>query len=234
MNNLYSLLETKIRGVSGFTPMEQLFALLCLTISSNNIQGNILEVGSWCGLSSIALGLGSKSTKTSTVYCVDLFPNKDDWYQNEDKSFSFETKVNGKELKSYDVQTVWEETFKKKMLPVYQNEKSLEVIFNKNISNAGLSDIIVPFKGELKDFLKHHDSEKFNLVFLDGHHSYENVSLEIKYLETKINSGGWLCFDDAFTVYDGVDKAIRENILNSKKFRNFTQLTRKMFVAQKL
>jgi hypothetical protein len=40
-------------------------------------------------------------------------------------------------------------------------------------------------------------------------------------------------FDDAYTVYTGVDKAIEELIISSGKYDIYQQLTRKCFAARK-
>ena len=49
----------------------------------------------------------------------------------------------------------------------------------------------------------------------------------------RLSPGGWLCFDDAFTSYEGVNRAVRERVLQSDAFDLSMQLTRKLFVARK-
>jgi hypothetical protein len=44
---------------------------------------------------------------------------------------------------------------------------------------------------------------------------------------------GWICFDDAFSSYDGVNEAIQEHIVDSGKYKNYQQMTRKFFAAQR-
>jgi hypothetical protein len=44
--------------------------------------------------------------------------------------------------------------------------------------------------------------------------------------------GGWICFDDAFSSYAGVDQAITELVINSGNYQQCQQLTRKLFVAR--
>lgn len=71
----------------------QLLSLFTLVFSSADIEGDILELGSWCGRSAIALGMAAALTDNSKIYCVDWFPEKDDWYKNDDGSYSFSVDI---------------------------------------------------------------------------------------------------------------------------------------------
>jgi len=231
--NMYDRLIASVEGLEGWTPIEQLQSLVNLTLSVASLDGELLELGSWCGRSSISLGLASMASNKPVVNCVDLFPNRDDWYKNTDGTYSFEVNINGKAIRSYDEQTVWEEPFKNSILPVYSNENILQNIFQKNIDKAGVSSVIKPFRGELAQYLEARSEVKYKLIFLDGDHSYDHVSQEIELLTPRIVSGGWLCFDDAFTSYEGVNRAIEDHVINSDEFNDGFQLTRKLFAAQK-
>jgi hypothetical protein len=45
--------------------------------------------------------------------------------------------------------------------------------------------------------------------------------------------GGWICFDDAFSHYDGVNRAIQDKVINSGRYELCQQMTRKLFVARR-
>jgi hypothetical protein len=75
---------------------------------------------------------------------------------------------------------------------------------------------------------------RLRLAFSDGDHSCDAVCQDIEIVDRYLLPGGWICFDDAFSSYDGVNQAIEEKIVESGKFRNCQQLTRKFFVAQKI
>jgi len=45
--------------------------------------------------------------------------------------------------------------------------------------------------------------------------------------------GGWICFDDAFSYYDGVNRAIEDCIINNPGYELCQQMTRKFFIARK-
>ena len=59
--------------------------------------------------------------------------------------------------------------------------------------------------------------ERYNIVHLDGDHSYKSVSDELNYFIKKINNPVVLIFDDHDEHYPGVDKAIKEKSSNLKK-----------------
>ena len=71
------------------------------------------------------------------------------------------------------------------------------------------------------------------LAFIDGDHCYEVVCKDIDNMERLLVPGGWICFDDAFTEYEGVNQAITDRVLKNSKFELCQQLTRKLFVARR-
>ena len=56
---------------------------------------------------------------------------------------------------------------------------------------------------------------------------------DIRLLAPLVVPGGWICFDDAFTSYEGVNRAIEELILDNPRFDVARQMTRKCFAARK-
>jgi hypothetical protein len=58
------------------------------------------------------------------------------------------------------------------------------------------------------------------------------VAKDIAMVERFLLPGGWICFDDAFSSYAGVDQAITELVINSGHYQQCQQLTRKLFVAR--
>ena len=53
---------------------------------------------------------------------------------------------------------------------------------------------------------------KWDMVYLDGAHSYQNVKNELKYL----NGTQYLCGDDYHPAHEGVMKAVDEFLMNNK------------------
>jgi predicted O-methyltransferase YrrM len=223
-----------VSDIPGWSPIDQLYSLFLLIYSNAYIDGNIIEIGSWCGRSSSVLGLSARLTGVKKVICIDLFPNKNDWVCNLDGTYSFKTKVDGNEYLAYVDQTVWREPFEQSILPVYKQNESLFDLFSENIKKFGYDDIITPIKGNSFVLDKNVDeSFKCKFAFIDGDHGYEAVCNDIKNIEKYLVSGAWICFDDAFSSYDGISRAIQEKIIDNPRYSNCQQITRKLFVARR-
>jgi hypothetical protein len=97
-----------------------------------------------------------------------------------------------------------------------------------------LSDLVFPYRTDLEGFAKK-ASNKFALrmAFVDGDHSYDAVAKDIRIVEQFLLPDGWICFDDAFSSYDGVNEAIQKHVIDSGNYKRFQQMTRKCFVAQR-
>jgi predicted O-methyltransferase YrrM len=230
---LVSEIETLVAGVHGWSPIDQLFGLSMLAHTTSHLAGDIVEVGSWFGRSAIALGTAVRDTH-GKLHCVDLFPEQDDWFQNADGSYSFETKVNGQRHSGYREQTVWGRPFEEQMAPVYAKTPSVLEGFRENIRSSGLESVVMPFRGTAATFVAQlPKSFRCRLIFLDGDHGYKAVREDIALLAPLLVPGGWFCFDDAFSSYEGVNRAITELVVDSPCFDLKRQITRKCFAARK-
>jgi hypothetical protein len=234
LKTLWDQLESLVDSIHGWTPIDQLFTLYILTISTNNLSGDIIEVGSWCGRSSVVLAKAAKTLRDTRVYCVDLFPEKKDWKQNEDGSYSFDIILNNKLYTGYQEQTVWKEAFESQTSTIYELYNGVLDCFNETIKSRGMEDIVKPHRGDLESLISIMEPDfKCRLAFLDGDHGYDAVRKDITLIDKHLIAGGWICFDDAFTCYDGVSRAITELIIDNPNYAHCQQLTRKLFVAQK-
>lgn len=227
-------IEEIVKDVPGWSPMDQLYTLFNLAYLPLSSEGDIVEIGSWCGRSTSVLGLAARMVGNTNIYCIDLFPEKRDWKQNKDGSYSFEVVINDKKYGGYQDQTVWKEPFERDIAPLYEKYNGVLDIFMETITKCNLLDIVKPYKGDsakLKDVLP--KGFKCRLAFIDGDHSYDAVCRDIKNIEPYIVEGGWICFDDAFSHYNGVNQAITDLIINNPAFERCQQMTRKFFVARK-
>ena len=231
---LYPALESLIEGVAGWSPVDQLYSLFMLAVSSAHLDADLLEVGSWCGRSAVALGLAARLTGRGRVHCIDLFPERDDWYRNEDGTFSLCVNLQGVAVAAYTGQRVWAEAYERDIRPLYANNPSLYSMFQDTIAARGLGPVVQPFRGTLESFLASAPKDfRCRIAFLDGDHGYEALCSDISRISRHLVPGGWLCFDDAFTTYEGVDRAIRDLVIGKPAFDFSQQLTRKFFVARR-
>jgi predicted O-methyltransferase YrrM len=229
-----SQLEEVAQNIPGWSPVDQLYTLFAMVVMTSGTDGDVLELGSWCGRSSVAMGLAARLCGNTQLSCVDLFPEKDDWHQNEDGSYSMATTIGGTVVRAYHDQTVWKEPFERDMAPLYAKHRGVLEIFKKKMSQYGLDNIVTPYKGTLAAFVKTvQPKNKFRLAFIDGDHGYETVCADISLVNSLLSPGGWICFDDAFTSYQGVDQAIEELVIANPAYELGQQMTRKMFVARK-
>ena len=231
--NAWDRITASVKDVFGWSPIEQLYSLYLLAATTEHLGGDIIEVGSWGGRSAIALGLAAANGPRK-VHAIDYFPDWKDWYRNPNGTFSFETTVNGKPVPGHATQTVWKEPFENQIAPFYHEHPHLQEYFEKNVAAAGLQNTVHAFKGNSLLFAQTAPKDlRASLVYIDAEHSYEAVRDDIERLTPFLLPGGFICFDDAFTSYEGVDRAITEHVIHSGLFHSPRQLTRKLFAAVK-
>jgi hypothetical protein len=231
---VWTQIEALVENVHGWTPIDQLFALYLLAWTTAELDGDIVEVGSWCGRSAVVLAAAAKATGSSKVHCVDLFPEKNDWKENSDGSYSFDMVIDGKRYAGYQEQTVWKEAFESQTGRVYDAYSGVFDCFRETVAKRGMDDVVQPHRGDLASFLANVGRDfRCRLAFLDGDHGYEAVREDIRNIDKHLVHGGWMCFDDAFTSYGGVSRAISEIIIANPNYECCQQLTRKLFVARK-
>jgi hypothetical protein len=231
---LINQIEEQVKNIPGWTPIDQLYTLFNLVYFTSHLKGDIVEIGSWCGRSTVVLATAAKLIGDTNVFCVDLFPEKSDWQQNEDGSYSFASKIGNQIYEAYQIQTVWKEPFERDIAPIYLKYNSVFDLFTESIAQNNLQDLVKPYKGDSSLFVDSIDQYfKCKLVFLDGDHSYEAVCQDIKNIDNYLVKGGWICFDDAFSSYDGVNKAIEDLIIDNPNYELGQQMTRKLFIARK-
>lgn len=231
---VWSQIEALVEKIPGWTPIDELYTLFSLTLANAELDGDIVEVGSWCGRSAVVLAAAAKISGHSHVYCADLFPEKNDWKQNADGTYSFEVVIGNRRYGGYIEQTVWKEAFESQTGKIYELYNGVLDCFEETISQRNMSDIVHAHKGDLAALLEKKSAEfKCRMAFLDGDHGYEAVCADILNIERCLVPGGWLCFDDAFSVYPGVNKAIVELIIDSGNYDQCQQMTRKLFVARR-
>ncbi|NLI76675.1 MAG: class I SAM-dependent methyltransferase [Candidatus Riflebacteria bacterium] len=231
---VWEKIEALTAQIHGWTPIDQLFALFTITMASAGLEGDVLEVGSWSGRSAVVFGEAVKLLGHSVVHCVDLFPEKSDWRENPDGTYSFAVEIHGQKYQGYQEQTVWRDTFQNQVVKVYETSESLWEIFHRTIEARGMQGVVLAHRGDLESFLAARGTGfRCRVAFLDGDHGYQAVRQDIQSVEKHLVPGGWLCFDDAFTSYPGVDQAIREMILENPGYDLCRQMTRKLFVARR-
>lgn len=222
-----------VASVPGWTPPDQLLALAMLATVTGPLGGDVLEIGSWCGRSTAVLGHAARRSG-GHVFAVDLFPRADEWRENPDGSFSMRARIDGQEMTAYTDQTVWREPFLRDIAPIYAETPDLLDRFNATIEAEGLTDVVTPFRGDAAQWItSRRDPPTLRLAFIDGDHGYDAVCRDIALVGRHLQPGGWIAFDDAFSHYEGVDRAITEKVIRSDDYEAAHQVCRKLFVARR-
>ncbi|MGE3507420.1 MAG: class I SAM-dependent methyltransferase [Vicinamibacterales bacterium] len=230
---LATRIEALASDVPGFSPVDELFALAMLVYATADLPGDIVEVGSWHGRSAVVLGDAARATH-GRVHCVDLFPSRDDWYRNADGTWSFRVRIGTQVYGAYEQQTVWADPFATHVAPRYAQQPDVFEEFLTNVRARGLDAVVVPHRGTSTSFVQSVSAAfRCRLLFLDGDHGYDAVQRDLDQLLPRLLPGGWLVFDDAFSGYEGVDRVIRERVLQSTAFDVRRQVTRKCFAARR-
>ncbi|MBK4722886.1 class I SAM-dependent methyltransferase [Azospirillum sp. YIM DDC1] len=228
-------LEQIVQTVPGWTPPDQLCALFNLAVASAHVPGDIIEIGSWCGRSAAVLALAARFAGQGRVHCVDLFPTRRDWYRNADGSYSFQVTVDGEAVRAYATQTVWQEPFERDIAPLYERCNGILDYFRSTMDRFALSDGITVTRGTIEHFARQAPADlACRLAFIDGDHGYPALVRDVEHVERWLSPGGWICFDDAFTGYEAVDRVINERILGSGRYDCAYRITRKCFVARRV
>jgi predicted O-methyltransferase YrrM len=225
-------IEALVDGVAGWSPLDQLFALSLLARSTAHLPGDIVEVGSWCGRSSVVLGAAARDTH-GVVHCIDLFPTRDSWRRNPDGTYSFAVEIDGRVYGAYEEARVWGEPYNQQIAPRFKEHHGILEQFQATVNARRLERFVKPHRGTSATFAAgapHSFACRF--IFLDGDHSYDAVIQDLQRLAPFLVPGGWICFDDAFSGYDGVDKAITEFFGQNPAYDITRQLTRKCFAAR--
>jgi predicted O-methyltransferase YrrM len=232
-DSVAALLADAAASVPGWTPPDQLLTLFDLALGSAALGGDLLELGTWCGRSAVALGLAARTTGCR-LHCIDLFPALDDWRRNADGSYSMQVRLDEATVAAYDEQTVWAQPFERDILPLYRQHGGPLQVLRATLERYGIEGSVRIYRGNRALIAQALPAgQRLRLAFVDGDHGFDAVTRDIRAIAPRLLDGGWICFDDAFTGYDGVDRAIREHIVADDAFDLRVQVTRKMFAARR-
>ena len=139
---------------------------------------NILEVGSWAGGSAItwAEAIKKHNQGRGRVVCIDPWKL---YFRSDQYS----------DLPG-DQQEVYQE------MAEALSAGQIFDLFMHNIRVSKYEDVILPFKGSSDEILPMFSEGRFDLVFIDGDHTYPRVSEDIRNSASLVVEGGIICGDD--------------------------------------
>jgi predicted O-methyltransferase YrrM len=161
---------SKIEEIKGFMPNHEGEALMSWARTFSKI-GPLLEIGSFCGKSSIYLGLAAKE-KNQVVFTIDHHKGSEEHQLNEEY---FDPEIYDESLNSVN-------TFP---------------LFLKNIRIFDLEDSVIPIVSSSARVAKGWN-KNLGMVFIDGSHSLESATLDYESWGSHIKNGGALVIHDIF------------------------------------
>ena len=161
---------SKIEEIKGFMPNHEGEALMSWAKTFSKI-GPLLEIGSFCGKSSIYLGLAAKE-KNQVVFTIDHHKGSEEHQLNEEY---FDPEIYDESLNSVN-------TFP---------------LFLKNIRIFDLEDSVIPIVSSSARVAKGWN-KNLGMVFVDGSHSLESATLDYESWGSHIKNGGALVIHDIF------------------------------------
>ena len=187
-------LPSNFNSVKGFMDPEEGQCLYQTALTASK-KAPILEVGSYCGKSTIYIGIACKENN-SVVYAVDHHTGSEEnqvgWEYHDSDLFDQETgRINS--------------------FPA----------FRKNIRNANLENFVVPIVSD-SSLVSKFWSIELSMVFIDGGHSMDAAKADYDNWSEKVMNGGFLAIHDVFPNPDDGGRPpyeIYKLALNSKKFK---------------
>lgn len=159
-----------LTSVKGFLADDEGDALYRYAVETSHL-GPCLEVGSYCGKSTIYLGTAAKSNG-GLVYAVDHHRGSEEHQLGEEYH----------DADLYDKNAALMDSFRE---------------FRKNIRAANLEDTIVPIVAPSK-IASRHWSTPLGMVFIDGGHSFESALTDYRSWAAHLVPGGILAIHDIF------------------------------------
>ena len=163
-------LESAARSARGFMPHDE---GLCLyqTVLDITAPGPIVELGSYCGKSTIYIGAGAAETGL-VVFTIDHHRGSEEMQEG---------------WEHYDGEVVNRDTGRIDSLPVLR----------RNLEETGLEGAVVPIVGDSR-IVAAHWATPVSMVFIDGGHGPIPAHADYDDWASKIAPGGFLAIHDVF------------------------------------
>jgi predicted O-methyltransferase YrrM len=163
----------------------------------------ILEIGSWCGASALTWGeaLELFNDSRGKITCVDFWEPHHDIDINQDAIY----KEMNDAAESGDAYTV----------------------FLQNIQSLPEGVEIEIIRGDSKEVLPSLEGQMYDLVYIDGDHTYESVKADINFCLELVNEGGILAGDDleiqAHAVNNpiSINEPVLDRVINAEYGSNY-------------
>jgi len=176
--------EAALAGVEGHLNPAEGYALLLLAAHGAG-QGEIVEIGSFMGLSTCWLALGTQSAGREPVTAVDHFKGSKE-----------------------------HQAGRRHECAVLVRDGSTYPQFLENIERVGVSGQVRPVQASSEEAASAWD-RPIRLLFIDGDHRYEATRRDFELWSPFVAPGGYIVFHDVETTWPGVTQFYRELMAQS-------------------
>lgn len=164
------MLPIDIDAVKGFLDKDEGAALYEYALKASTL-GPCMEIGSYCGKSTVCLGSACQRAQT-LLFAVDHHRGSEEHQLGEAYH----------DPALYDIEA--------------QRMDSLRE-FRRTLARAHLEDTVVPIVAP-SDLVARHWNTPLGLVFIDGGHSMEAALTDYRCWAPHVQRGGWLAIHDVF------------------------------------
>ena len=187
--------------VRGFMPRNEGLALYeqALVTAAARPSGTWLEIGSWCGKSSVYLGAAAE-TKNCVLYSLDHHHG------------------------SEENQRGWE-YFDQQLVDPFDDRLNTLPFFQRAIAQAGLERTVVAMVGH-SEIVAEHFAQPLDLLFIDGGHAREVAWRDYELWTPKVATGATLLIHDVFEDPADGGRAPYEIFVAAIESGRFTEVAR--------
>lgn len=165
-----NILPAWIEEVRGFLAADEALALHAAALEASRL-GAILEVGSYCGKSTLYLGLAARA-HGGTVFALDHHRGSEEHQRGE----MFHDPA------LFDTEQAQMDSFRE---------------FRRNIARAGLEDTVVPVVSSSAVAARHWQTP-LGMLFIDGGHSLDAALTDYRCWAWHLRPGGLLAIHDVY------------------------------------
>lgn len=184
----------KALAVPGFTEPHHLASLHhLLEVYCSQLDGDLLEVGVYCGRSLLALGALAERWGC-VAHGVDLFPTAREW-------------ANGASvLYPHGVPNDAEEGVRQAREEALGQGRCLLSAVMATVGNAGLANHVSLYRADAVTWCGHRPDLPLRAAFVDGDHSHQGCLEDLRAVAPLVLLGGLLVLDDP--AFEGVRGAV--------------------------
>jgi len=160
-----------LRARQGVAERHQYFLPVVSTFGRGGSPLEVLEVGSWAGASTVTWTLALREAgREGKVTCVDPW---EPYFEVEEESGQHYRQMNAAAA-----------------------EGLISRLFEHNLRATGVAEMVEARRGTSRQVLPGFPPDRFDIVYIDGSHAFEDAAFDIREAKRLLRDGGVICGDD--------------------------------------